>query len=632
MQFNEFNFSETVLEGIRNAGFTECMPVQEEVYRHAMEEGKDVTVQSQTGSGKTAAFLLTIFERFTREPDAGHRALIVAPTRELAVQIEQEAEVLGGHLNLRIGCFHGGVSYGPQEKKLRDGVDIVIGTPGRLLDFAGSKKLIMKDIDTVVIDEADRLFDMGFYPDIRRMLKMMKGPSERQTMLFSATISQRVGHLSWEFMNAPEPIVINPEQITVEEISQEVYHVATNEKINLLLGLLDKEKPENAIVFTNTKDMAVKLSKRLSINDYNAKYIMGDLPQKKRMAIIKQIKEGELQILVATDVAARGLHINDLDLVVNYDIPEDPESYVHRIGRTARAGKSGKAITLACEKYVYGLEAIEKFIDMKIPVEWADEELYQSEDKSAGVRVAGNRDRDRDRDRSGGRGGSRSGSRSGSRDDRRGGRGAQGKRPEGGSSQRGGSAAPQKARPDDTAKKGAGDSTEDRGRGGKGHSGAAASKDSPRQGKPAGKQEKRHGGSRSGGGDRDSRVAASAGSPSSKDSLESRLAYYREKYGEDFQLTDSTAGDGGKHKESGKRKEGGKERTQPASSRTSRGQRPRSERSASQDSRSRQGEGSQERHASKRTSQAGSEKSGADENDKKTRSKKRGFLGKILGK
>ena len=535
MQFTDFNFSDEVLKGIRKAGYSECMPVQEEVYRLAMEESKDVTVQSQTGSGKTAAFLLSIFEKFVREPDAGHRALIVAPTRELAVQIEQEAQILGGHLPLSVGCFHGGVSYGPQEKKLRDGVDVIIGTPGRLLDFASSKKLIMKDIDTMVIDEADRLFDMGFYPDIRRMLKMMKSPAERQTMLFSATISQRVGHLSWEFMNGPEPIVINPEQITVDEITQEVYHVSSGEKINLLLGLLRKEAPENAIVFTNTKDMAVKLSKRLSINSYNAKYIMGDLPQNKRQAIIREIKEGDLQILVATDVAARGLHINDLDIVINYDIPEDPESYVHRIGRTARAGKSGKAVTLACEKYVYGLEAIEKFIDMKIPVQWADEELYQSEDKSAGVRVAGNRERD-----GGNRGGGSRGGRSGGdrRDGPRQGGRSRDKGPSRGSSRTADKPAhkPAEKKPAEEARKEKPAETKRSGESGSPARNSASGGKSVNSGKQEGGGKRQHDKA-----PRKAQPASTEGSPGKNDDLESRLAYYRKKYGEDFQLTDSSA-------------------------------------------------------------------------------------------
>lgn len=389
MKFTEFNFSEEVLAGIRSAGFSECMPVQAEVFPLALEEGRDVAVQSHTGSGKTAAFLLTILERFSREKDAGHKALIVAPTRELAVQIEQEAQLLSSGGKFRIGCFYGGVGYGKQEQQLRDGIDIIIGTPGRLIDFGQSKKINFREIDTVIIDEADRLFDMGFLPDLRRMLKQMKKPEQRQTMLFSATLSTRVDRLAWEFMNHPEKIVIDEDNITVDEISQELYHVAVDEKMQLLLGLLERENPYNALIFTNTKDMAVKVAKRLEINGYHAQYIMGDLPQKKRLSIITKMKKGDLRILVATDVAARGLHINDLPLVVNYDIPEDPENYVHRIGRTARAGKSGKAISLACEKFVYGLEPIEEFIQMKIPVEWPDEELMQAEDKSKGVRVEG---------------------------------------------------------------------------------------------------------------------------------------------------------------------------------------------------------------------------------------------------
>jgi ATP-dependent RNA helicase RhlB len=399
------------------------------------------------------------------------------------------------------------------------------------------------------------------------MLKMMKGPEERHTMLFSATISQRVGHLSWEFMNDPEAIVINPEQVTVEEITQEIYHVSAREKVNLLLGLLRREQPENALIFTNTKDMAVKLAKRLSLNGFHAKFIMGDLPQRKRMSIIKQIKEGELQLLVATDVAARGLHINDLDLVVNYDIPEDPESYVHRIGRTARVGKSGKAITLACEKYVYGLEAIEKFIDMKIPVQWADEELYQSEDKSAGVKVSGNRERGNDRkDGREQRGG-------GGRDKRSGGRSGQGRS--------GGQGRSSRDRSGDTARRNSdgGSGSRNRSRGGQSTSGrpaehTAQTKAEKPGGKPGGKsggnsnrkepakaQASRNGGSEKGGSRKGAphKGAPQKGAPEktpSKDSdLNSRLAYYRKKYGEDFQLTDST---------SSKKDGNGKENRRPA--------------------------------------------------------------------
>src|SRR6056297_3656439 len=412
MKFTEINFSEKVLEGIQKAGFTECMPVQSEVFLHALEAQQDVTVQSRTGTGKTAAFLLTIFELFSRNPDAQHKALILAPTRELAVQIEQEAKLLGSHLPYKIGSFYGGVGYKTQDQLLKEGVDIIIGTPGRLLDYAQSKKLKLDSVDILVIDESYRLFYMGFLPDLKKMLRQMVKPQERQTMLFSATLGTRVAHLAWDFMNEAKEIVIDNDRVTVDEITQELYHTSNNEKFPLLLGLLQREKPSNAIIFSNTKDMAVKLAKRLSLNGYQAEYIMGDLPQRKRQSIINRIKEAKLEILVATDVAARGLHINDLDLVMNFDLPEDPENYVHRIGRTARAGKSGKAISLACEKYVYGLEAIHEFIGIKIPTEWADESLLTAEDKSKGKRVSGTQPDRSSNSRSNSRSGGRSGGQS----------------------------------------------------------------------------------------------------------------------------------------------------------------------------------------------------------------------------
>ncbi len=238
-----------------------------------------------------------------------------------------------------------------------------------------------------MLDEADRMFDMGFYPDIQRMFSMMRDAKERQTMLLSATLSTKVRNLAWQYMNNPEEIEVQPEEITVKNITQKLFHVTKEEKFSLLLSLLKKLKPQSCLIFTNTKDRAVEVSERLSLNGYRAQYLMGDMPQAKRLKTIERMKEGKLPILVATDVAARGLQIDDLELVVNYDIPEDFENYVHRIGRTARAGKSGKAITLACEEYIYGLEAIEEYIQMKIPVLWADEEgLEKVEDRSSGYR------------------------------------------------------------------------------------------------------------------------------------------------------------------------------------------------------------------------------------------------------
>jgi ATP-dependent RNA helicase RhlB len=382
MKFSEFNLNEDILKGITATGFRECLPVQEKTFIHSLE-GRDVCVQSQTGTGKTAAFLITIFQALI---DKTHpkKALIVVPTRELATQIEKEAKTLGRFLDLSICSFYGGVSYGKQEKMLSSGVDMIIGTPGRLMDFGRQDKLKFKEIEILVIDEADRLLDMGFLPDIRWMIKRMRKYSERQTMLFSATLDRHTQQIAWEYMNEPQEIILNPDRITVEEISQALYHVESREKMPLLLGILKSLRPGNALIFTNTKQAAFMVSKRLECNGYKSEYLIGDLPQKKRQQIIEAVKSGRLQYLVATDVAARGLHIDDLELVVNYDLPEDPEGYVHRIGRTGRTGKSGNAITLACEKFVLGLEALESFIDMKIPVIYADEGLFER-DASEGM-------------------------------------------------------------------------------------------------------------------------------------------------------------------------------------------------------------------------------------------------------
>jgi ATP-dependent RNA helicase RhlB len=383
MEFSEFNFNQDILKGISEAGFKECLPVQKKTFCHTLN-GSDVCVQSQTGTGKTAAFLISIFHALTGEK-LNKKCLIVAPTRELAVQIETEAKLLGRFLDLKIGCFYGGVKYGKQEKLLEgDEIDIIIGTPGRLMDFARQGKIRLNEIEVLVIDEADRLFDMGFLPDIRWMLKRMPKYNERQTMLFSATLGARTREIAWEHMNEPFEIILNPDRMTVEAISQVIYHVESREKMSLLLGILKGRESANALIFTNTKQAAFMVSNRLEHNGYKSEYLMGDLPQNKREKIIEDFKSGRLQYLVATDVAARGLHVDNLDLVVNYDLPEDPENYVHRIGRTGRTGKSGSAITLACEKFVMGLEALESFIEMKIPVVWADEDFLES-DASEGM-------------------------------------------------------------------------------------------------------------------------------------------------------------------------------------------------------------------------------------------------------
>ena len=386
MQFTELDLRADLLRGIADLGFTRCTDVQSQTLTHTLQ-GRDVAVQSQTGTGKTAAFLVTIFQLLNEhEKYRGSRALIIAPTRELAVQIENDAKAIGKHMPQRTGCFYGGVGYGPQERLLADKVEIVIGTPGRILDFNQSGKLDFHEMGVLVIDEADRLFDMGFYPDIRKLMRRSRPREERLTMLYSATLSTNVRNLAWQYMNDPAEVEIAPEQMTVETVRQELYHVSLEEKFRLLLGVLEKYRPHTALVFCNTKRATEIVAKKLELNGYPCEFIIGDLPQKKRLHIIDSMKSGDLRMLCATDVAARGLHVESLDLVVNYDIPEDPEAYVHRIGRTARAGKEGLAVALACERFVYGLPAIEELIGMQIPAVRVTDDLL-AEDQSIGRHV-----------------------------------------------------------------------------------------------------------------------------------------------------------------------------------------------------------------------------------------------------
>lgn len=343
-------------------------------------EGKDVFVQSQTGTGKTAAFLVSLFQLMDK---SGERAIIITPTRELATQIEAEAKVLSLFLDLNIITVIGGISYQKNERELAQKVDILIGTPGRIIDLANKRTLNLQYYSYAVIDEADRMFDMGFVDDIKKILGRLPDKRYRQTMLFSATLNFRVKLLASRQMNNPEEILIESKNITVDQISQMLYHVSGAHKMELLLGLLRKHDFKSALIFLNTKYMCEEVAGRLCDNGFDADFLTGDLMQNQRENRIMRFKNGELAILVATDVAARGIHIDDLELVVNYDVPMDAENYVHRIGRTARAGKSGTAITMACESYVEYLEPIEKFIKAEIPSTVADESFY-GEDKSDG--------------------------------------------------------------------------------------------------------------------------------------------------------------------------------------------------------------------------------------------------------
>ncbi|HET7838187.1 MAG TPA: DEAD/DEAH box helicase, partial [Rectinemataceae bacterium] len=328
MRFTDLNLHPDIQRGVEDAGYVDCMPVQETVYPHAFE-GQDIYAQSQTGTGKTAAFLLSIFQRIMTVPELRTRkVLILAPTRELAVQIVDEAEKLGKYLPITTGAFYGGVGYGPQMDMLRANVQMIIGTPGRIIDLLQQGKMLLKEVGFLVIDEADRMFDMGFIDDLRRLLRYLPPARDRQTFLFSATLGMRVKDLAWEYMVNPKEIVIEAEHVTVDLVTQELYHVGNHEKFRLLLGIMKREQPKSALIFCNQKFMVEDVAKRLRINGIECDFIMGDLPQTKRQEIIDRLKSGQLEILVATDVAARGLDVAALDLVVNYDLPEDPESYV----------------------------------------------------------------------------------------------------------------------------------------------------------------------------------------------------------------------------------------------------------------------------------------------------------------
>ena len=378
--FSSLQLLPPLLQGVTDAGFSTCTPIQAETLLLALA-GLDVAGQAQTGTGKTAAFLLAVMTRLIQQPAAGSkrssqpRALILAPTRELAIQIHKDAMVLGKHSGLRLGLVYGGSGYESQRNQLTAGVDILIGTPGRLIDYFKQRVFNLKAIEVLVLDEADRMFDLGFIKDIRFLLRRMPPPDKRQSLLFSATLSLRVTELAYEHMNNPELVRIDVEQVTATRVTEGVYYPANAEKIPLLLGLLGKLQPQRSIVFVNTKHAADQVWSYLEGNGFQAAVLSGDVPQKKRINLLQRFQHGELSIMVATDVAARGLHIDDVTHVFNYDLPQDAQDYVHRIGRTARAGASGEAISFACEKYAFSLMEIEAYIGHKIPTQEIDSSL-----------------------------------------------------------------------------------------------------------------------------------------------------------------------------------------------------------------------------------------------------------------
>jgi ATP-dependent RNA helicase RhlB len=378
-RFTDFDLADPLLRGIADSGFEFCTPIQAEALPPLLA-GQDVAGQAKTGTGKTAAFLIAIFSHLERHPQAERkpdqpRAVVVAPTRELAIQIHKDAEQIGRHLPHKLGLVYGGVDYDKQRRMLIAGVDVLIGTPGRLIDYHKQGVFGLQAVQAMVLDEADRRFDRGFIRDIRFLFRRMPPPAERLNMLFSATLSLRVNELAYEHMNNPQIVKIESEHLTVDQVEECVYFPSNEEKIPLLLGTLKKIESARTLIFVNTKYAADKLERWLVGNDYQVAVLSGDVPQRKRESLLQKFKEGIVPVLVATDVAARGLHIPDVGHVINYDLPQDPEDYVHRVGRTARAGASGDAISFACETYAFSLMDIEAYIGHKIPVKSIDQEL-----------------------------------------------------------------------------------------------------------------------------------------------------------------------------------------------------------------------------------------------------------------
>jgi len=457
LSFSSLNLPESLQKGLADANFEKCTPIQAQTLPRALA-GFDVAGQAQTGTGKTAAFLVAMFNRLLKEPPlpdrrtSAPRALILAPTRELALQIYNDAEVLGSHTGLVLGVAFGGVDYDKQRRHLEAGVDVLIGTPGRIIDFFKQHVFDLRSVQVVILDEADRMFDLGFIADIRFLLRRLPAPDQRLNMLFSATLSQRVLELAYEHMNDPELVRIEPDKMTVDRIKQVIYYPSMDEKPRLLVGLLKHMDPTRSMVFVNTKRCAEDLERTLRGNGINAEAISGDVPQRKRLRMLQDFHDGTLAVLIGTDVASRGLHVPAVSHVFNYDLPQDPEDYVHRIGRTARAGAEGDAISFGCEEYAISIPDIEAYIGRKLPVAAIPQELLAelgpSESRAKQrFRVHGespgdmpNQDRGQDRSR-GGRGGPRGG--------RRGGPGARssGSRPAGGprrdSSPQGNAPAPQ---------------------------------------------------------------------------------------------------------------------------------------------------------------------------------------------
>jgi ATP-dependent RNA helicase RhlB len=368
-KFSELDLLAPILRGIESTGFTHCTPIQALTLPVSLTN-KDIAGQAQTGTGKTLAFLAATFNRLMLLDNSNEnvRAIILAPTRELAVQIHKDAIPIAKSTGLRLGLVYGGEGYESQRQQLEKGVDILIGTTGRLIDYLKQGCFSLAHVEAVVLDEADRMFDLGFIKDIRFLFERMPAAKDRQCLLFSATLSYRVKELAFDLMHEPVHLEVEPEQKTAKHIEEELFYPSKEDKIPLLLTLMEDEWPDKAIIFANTKHCCEDLHAWLAADNHRVGMLTGDVPQKRRLKILEDFTSGKIDLLVATDVAARGLHIPLVSHVFNFDLPDDAEDYVHRIGRTGRAGASGKAISFACENYVYNLPAVEEYVSHDIPV------------------------------------------------------------------------------------------------------------------------------------------------------------------------------------------------------------------------------------------------------------------------
>jgi len=374
LRFDQLELHESLRAGIRDAGFEFCTPIQASTLPIALQR-HDVAGQAQTGTGKTAAFLIAAFQKLLVAPaqpstdgKSQPRVLILAPTRELAVQIANDAEQLAKHTGFRIGLAYGGTDYDKQRDQIAAGIDLLIGTPGRIIDYFKQGVFGLNEVEVAILDEADRMFDLGFIKDIRYVLRRLPPPEKRLNMLFSATLSNRVMELAYEHMNDPELIRIEPDKVTADRVRQAIFFPSNEDKMPLLVGLIREMGKSRIMVFVNTKREAERVQAYLQANEIDANAISGDVPQKKRLSMLMRFQKGELPVLIGTDVASRGLHIPGVHYVINYDLPQDREDYVHRIGRTARAGAAGDAISFGCETYVVSLPDIEDYIGHRIPV------------------------------------------------------------------------------------------------------------------------------------------------------------------------------------------------------------------------------------------------------------------------